>query len=180
MGDTSIKFEVIPGKNQKSEYVMTCGKHSVRGWCKCSRAVLPAPFLNSAANTVRCNRRWFCFCVLVKGKNKRVGKQLASQKILQMLHPHVKNWGSLLRMYGRENNKMVKKVFFPPLFSKHFWAVDERRSGFARYIAAVLFLRRKILTRAWSNCSSTPKRTSPIFTFWTNCKRRWGNWLERG
>ncbi|XP_056139128.1 microprocessor complex subunit DGCR8 [Lampris incognitus] len=75
MGDTSIKFDVIPGKNQKSEYVMTCGKHTVRGWCK----------------------------------NKRVGKQLASQKILQMLHPHVKNWGSLLRMYGRESNKMVKK-----------------------------------------------------------------------
>ncbi|XP_015238497.1 PREDICTED: microprocessor complex subunit DGCR8 [Cyprinodon variegatus] len=75
MGDTSIKFEVIPGKNQKSEYVMTCGKHTVKGWCK----------------------------------NKRVGKQLASQKILQMLHPHVKNWGSLLRMYGRESNKMVKK-----------------------------------------------------------------------
>ncbi|XP_051512906.1 microprocessor complex subunit DGCR8-like [Myxocyprinus asiaticus] len=75
MGDTSIKFEVIPGKNQKSEYAMTCGKHTVRGLCK----------------------------------NKRVGKQLASQKILQMLHPHVKNWGSLLRMYGRESNKMVKK-----------------------------------------------------------------------
>ncbi|XP_048467119.1 microprocessor complex subunit DGCR8-like isoform X3 [Rhincodon typus] len=75
MGDTSIKFEVIPGKNQKSEYVMTCGKHTVRGWCK----------------------------------NKRVGKQLASQKILQLLHPHVKNWGSLLRMYGRESNKMVKQ-----------------------------------------------------------------------
>uniref|UniRef100_A0A671LWJ3 Microprocessor complex subunit DGCR8 n=1 Tax=Sinocyclocheilus anshuiensis TaxID=1608454 RepID=A0A671LWJ3_9TELE len=75
MGDTSIKFEVIPGKNQKSEYVMTCGKHTVRGWCK----------------------------------NKRVGKQLASQKILQMLHPHVKNWGSLLRIYGRESNKIVKK-----------------------------------------------------------------------
>ncbi|KAM8961140.1 microprocessor complex subunit DGCR8 [Pelodytes ibericus] len=75
MGDTSIKFEVIPGKNQKSEYVMTCGKHSVRGWCK----------------------------------NKRVGKQLASQKILQLLHPHVKNWGSLLRMYGRESSKMVKQ-----------------------------------------------------------------------
>ncbi|KAA0716948.1 Microprocessor complex subunit DGCR8 [Triplophysa tibetana] len=70
-----ISIEVIPGKNQKSEYVMTCGKHTVRGWCK----------------------------------NKRVGKQLASQKILQMLHPHVKNWGSLLRMYGRESNKMVKK-----------------------------------------------------------------------
>ncbi|PIO34869.1 hypothetical protein AB205_0150430, partial [Aquarana catesbeiana] len=75
MGDTSIKFEVIPGKNQKSEYVMTCGKHTVKGWCK----------------------------------NKRVGKQLASQKILQLLHPHVKNWGSLLRMYGRESTKMVKQ-----------------------------------------------------------------------
>ncbi|NWU92292.1 DGCR8 protein, partial [Upupa epops] len=75
MGDTTIKFEVIPGKNQKSEYVMTCGKHTVRGWCK----------------------------------NKRVGKQLASQKILQLLHPHVKNWGSLLRMYGRESSKMVKQ-----------------------------------------------------------------------
>ena len=49
-------------------------------------------------------------CALPAGKNKRVGKQLASQKILQMLHPHVKNWGSLLRMYGRESNKMVKKV----------------------------------------------------------------------
>ncbi|XP_040107193.1 microprocessor complex subunit DGCR8 [Oryx dammah] len=75
MGDTSIKFEVVPGKNQKSEYVMACGKHTVRGWCK----------------------------------NKRVGKQLASQKILQLLHPHVRNWGSLLRMYGRESSKMVKQ-----------------------------------------------------------------------
>ncbi|KAM7234686.1 hypothetical protein CapIbe_014844 [Capra ibex] len=75
MGDTSIKFEVVPGKNQKSEYVMACGKHTVRGWCK----------------------------------NKRVGKQLASQKILQLLHPHVRNWGSLLRMYGRESSKMAKQ-----------------------------------------------------------------------
>lgn len=47
------------------------------------------------------------------GKNKRVGKQLASQKILQLLHPHVKNWGSLLRMYGRESSKMVKQVTGP-------------------------------------------------------------------
>ena len=52
-----------------------------------------------------------CF---LSGKNKRVGKQLASQKILQLLHPHVKNWGSLLRMYGRESSKMVKQVMGPP------------------------------------------------------------------
>ncbi|CAB1322139.1 unnamed protein product, partial [Coregonus sp. 'balchen'] len=64
MGDTSIKFEVIPGKNQKSEYVMTCGKHTVRGWCK----------------------------------NKRVGKQLASQKILQMLHPHENSDKSVIEL----------------------------------------------------------------------------------
>lgn len=49
-------------------------------------------------------------CPPLTGKNKRVGKQLASQKILQLLHPHVKNWGSLLRMYGRESSKMVKQV----------------------------------------------------------------------
>lgn len=56
---------------------------------------------------------WCDVCVLIvicTGKNKRVGKQLASQKILQLLHPHVKNWGSLLRMYGRESSKMVKQV----------------------------------------------------------------------
>lgn len=51
-----------------------------------------------------------CLLFLCVGKNKRVGKQLASQKILQLLHPHVKNWGSLLRMYGRESSKMVKQV----------------------------------------------------------------------
>lgn len=51
-----------------------------------------------------------CILPLFTGKNKRVGKQLASQKILQLLHPHVKNWGSLLRMYGRESSKMVKQV----------------------------------------------------------------------
>lgn len=57
---------------------------------------------------------------LFTGKNKRVGKQLASQKILQLLHPHVKNWGSLLRMYGRESSKMVKQV--TGLFSHVPWS----------------------------------------------------------
>jgi microprocessor complex subunit DGCR8 len=33
-------------------------------------------------------------------KNKRDGKQMAAQKLLQMLHPNVKSWGSLVRMYG--------------------------------------------------------------------------------
>jgi microprocessor complex subunit DGCR8 len=33
-------------------------------------------------------------------KNKRDGKQMAAQKLLQLLHPNVKSWGSLVRMYG--------------------------------------------------------------------------------
>ena len=33
-------------------------------------------------------------------KNKKDGKQLAAQKLLQQLHPHISSWGSLLRMYG--------------------------------------------------------------------------------
>jgi len=33
-------------------------------------------------------------------RNKRDGKQMASQKLLQLLHPNVKSWGSLLKMYG--------------------------------------------------------------------------------
>ena len=38
--------------------------------------------------------------VSVIWKNKKDGKQLAAQKLLQQLHPHITSWGSLLRMYG--------------------------------------------------------------------------------
>ncbi|XP_077996341.1 microprocessor complex subunit DGCR8-like [Glandiceps talaboti] len=34
-------------------------------------------------------------------KNKIVGKQLAAQTILQKLHPQIRSWGSLIRMYGK-------------------------------------------------------------------------------
>lgn len=42
----------------------------------------------------------FVFQVSVICNNKRDGKQMASQKMLQMLHPNIKSWGSLVRMYG--------------------------------------------------------------------------------
>lgn len=42
-------------------------------------------------------------------KNKRDGKQRASQAILQKLHPHVLTWGSLLRMYGKGSCKTLKE-----------------------------------------------------------------------
>lgn len=42
-------------------------------------------------------------------KNKRDGKQRSSQAILQMLHPHIKTWGSLLRLYGNRSVKSFKE-----------------------------------------------------------------------
>ncbi|XP_076344510.1 microprocessor complex subunit partner of drosha [Tachypleus tridentatus] len=42
-------------------------------------------------------------------KNKRDGKQRASQAILQGLHPHIACWGSLLRLYGIGSCKTLKE-----------------------------------------------------------------------
>jgi len=38
--------------------------------------------------------------VKVLCRSKRDGKQSASQKLLQILHPNIKSWGSLLKLYG--------------------------------------------------------------------------------
>ncbi|KAG6448407.1 hypothetical protein O3G_MSEX005505 [Manduca sexta] len=42
-------------------------------------------------------------------KNKKTAKQRASQSILQALHPHVRSWGSLLRLYGLRSVKSCKE-----------------------------------------------------------------------
>ena len=42
-------------------------------------------------------------------KNKIDGKQMASQDILAKLHPQLKSWGSLLRLYGRGSCKTPKE-----------------------------------------------------------------------
>lgn len=42
-------------------------------------------------------------------KNKKDGKQKASQVILGLLHPHIDNWGSLLRLYGNRSIKNAKE-----------------------------------------------------------------------
>ncbi|KFM62113.1 Microprocessor complex subunit DGCR8, partial [Stegodyphus mimosarum] len=47
--------------------------------------------------------------VSVVCKNKRDGKHRASQAILQLLHPHINSWGSLLRMYGKGSCKTLKE-----------------------------------------------------------------------
>lgn len=48
--------------------------------------------------------------VTVKCGNKREGKQLAAQSMLQLLHPHIKNWGSLLRLYGNCITNQYRQV----------------------------------------------------------------------
>ncbi|KAK5648513.1 hypothetical protein RI129_003405 [Pyrocoelia pectoralis] len=42
-------------------------------------------------------------------KNKKDGKQRASQAILQALHPYITSWGSLLRLYGNCSVKSFKE-----------------------------------------------------------------------
>lgn len=46
---------------------------------------------------------------VVNCRNKREGKQRASQAILQMLHPNINSWGSLLRLYGNRSVKSFKE-----------------------------------------------------------------------
>ncbi|CAG7823010.1 unnamed protein product [Allacma fusca] len=48
-------------------------------------------------------------CVEVTASNKREGKQLASQALLCKIHPHIKNFGSFLRLYGNGSIKSVKE-----------------------------------------------------------------------
>ncbi|XP_050308140.1 microprocessor complex subunit DGCR8 [Anthonomus grandis grandis] len=49
------------------------------------------------------------YTTTVACKNKRDGKQRASQSILQMLHPSITSWGSLLRLYGNRSVKSFKE-----------------------------------------------------------------------
>lgn len=59
-------------------------------------------------NTLKHQKNLFTMTVgsytaTVTCKNKRDGKQLAAQVILQALHPHLTSWGSLLRLYGNRS-----------------------------------------------------------------------------
>lgn len=38
--------------------------------------------------------------VEVNCSKKKEGRQLAAQKILKLMHPHIQTWGSILRLYG--------------------------------------------------------------------------------
>ncbi|XP_052901646.1 microprocessor complex subunit DGCR8 [Anopheles moucheti] len=70
--------------------------------------------INYEVNTMKHRKNEFTMTVgkhvaTVICKNKRDGKQRASQAILQILHPHIKTWGSLLRLYGNRSVKSYKE-----------------------------------------------------------------------
>uniref|UniRef100_A0A182LTR4 DRBM domain-containing protein n=1 Tax=Anopheles culicifacies TaxID=139723 RepID=A0A182LTR4_9DIPT len=70
--------------------------------------------INYEVNTMKHRKNEFTMTVgkhvaTVVCKNKRDGKQRASQAILQILHPHIKTWGSLLRLYGNRSVKSYKE-----------------------------------------------------------------------
>jgi len=50
-------------------------------------------------------------CVQIRCKNKREGKQLAAQAVLQLMHPQLTTWGSLLRLYAKSSEVKEKKVY---------------------------------------------------------------------
>ena len=65
-------------------------------------------------------------------RNKRDGKQMASQKLLQQLHPNISSWGALLKMYGSraisaQKNKKEResevRVHFYPMCVCHFTCI---------------------------------------------------------
>ncbi|OQR75666.1 microprocessor complex subunit DGCR8-like [Tropilaelaps mercedesae] len=45
----------------------------------------------------------------VSCKNKRDGKQLASQQLLSKMHPYLRSWGAILRLYGQGSFKSPKE-----------------------------------------------------------------------
>lgn len=69
LDDTNIECQLVTKKNQKNEFRMTVGKHSVNVICR----------------------------------NKKEGKQRASQALLQKLHPQITSWSSMLRLYGNRS-----------------------------------------------------------------------------
>lgn len=70
--------------------------------------------INYSVNTLKHQRNE---CTMRVGKhektvicrNKKDGKQRAAQAILQLIHPHIHSWGSLLRLYGSGSVKTFKE-----------------------------------------------------------------------
>ena len=85
--------------------------HFIRGFVLCTACiVLKNQFWNAKQVFSRIsndidNDWWQVVC-----KNKREGKQLSAQAILQLMHPQLTTWGSLLRLYAKSNEIKEKKV----------------------------------------------------------------------
>jgi microprocessor complex subunit DGCR8 len=42
-------------------------------------------------------------CLVFHASKQDLGIDMAAQKYLQLLHPHLKNWGDLLLLYGNQS-----------------------------------------------------------------------------
>ncbi|XP_076626111.1 microprocessor complex subunit partner of drosha isoform X1 [Colletes latitarsis] len=70
--------------------------------------------IKHSVNTLKHQRNEFTMRVgkheaTVVCRNKKDGKQRAAQAILQLMHPHIQSWGSLLRLYGSRSVKSFKE-----------------------------------------------------------------------
>ncbi|XP_076644384.1 microprocessor complex subunit partner of drosha isoform X2 [Halictus rubicundus] len=70
--------------------------------------------IDYSVNTLKHQRNEFTMRVgkheaTVVCRNKKDGKQRAAQAILQLMHPHIQSWGSLLRLYGSRSVKSFKE-----------------------------------------------------------------------
>lgn len=70
--------------------------------------------INYSVNTLKHQRNEFTMRVgkheaTVVCRNKKDGKQRAAQAILQLMHPHIQSWGSLLRLYGSRSVRSFKE-----------------------------------------------------------------------
>ena len=67
--------------------------------------------------------------VEVNCTKKKEGRQLAAQKILKEMHPHIQTWGSMLRLYDSklletfQNDEQVIQLFYyemNPVYEKKY------------------------------------------------------------
>lgn len=86
-------------------------------------------------------------------KNKKDGKQLAAQSLLQQLHPQLTSWGSMLRMYGNYSSSSLKAKRQE---ERDITALQRRGSVHAPNMAILNKLRTEMLKLSASRAQAQP------------------------
>lgn len=101
LGDIKIDYQVNTGRHKLNEFTMTVGKHKKTVICRNKRE--GKQIASQAILQVCCD----CFGPFVCLKN--LISFIEYVDISQILHPHIKTWGSLLRLYGNHSVKSFKE-----------------------------------------------------------------------